>query len=145
MPKVQIFTDGACSGNPGPGGWAYLLRYGEFEKLGSGCDALTTNNKMELQAVIEAFKALKKPCEVAVYTDSQYVRKGMLEWIHTWQKKAWKNAKGESVKNQDLWQELLALSQIHQIEWHWVKGHNGHPDNERVDEAARLAIQEVLL
>jgi ribonuclease HI len=141
--KVQIFTDGACSGNPGPGGWAYLLRYGEYEKLGSGGEVHTTNNKMELQAVIEALKALKKSCQIDVYTDSQYVRKGMLEWIAGWQKKAWKNAKGEAVKNQDLWQELLALSQMHQIEWHWVKGHSGHPENERVDEAARLAIKGV--
>ncbi len=140
-PKVQIYTDGACSGNPGPGGWAYLLRYGEYEKLSSGFEAHTTNNKMELQAVIEALKALKKACAIAVYTDSQYVRKGMLEWIAGWQKKGWKNAKGEAVKNQELWQELLALSRIHSIEWHWVKGHSGHPENDRVDEAARLAVK----
>ncbi len=139
--QVQIFTDGACSGNPGPGGWAYLLRCGASEKLGSGAEAHTTNNKMELQAVIEALKALTKPCMIAVYTDSQYVRKGMLEWISGWQKKGWKNAKGEPVKNQELWRELLALSTVHQIEWHWVKGHSGHPENDRVDEAARLAIK----
>ncbi len=142
-PKVNIFTDGACSGNPGPGGWAYLLRSRGYEQLGSGAEAHTTNNKMELQAVISALQALKKPCSISLYTDSQYVRKGMLEWIKTWLKKGWKNSKGEAVKNQELWQTLFSLSALHEIEWHWVKGHSGDPDNDRVDAAARLAIKDL--
>ena len=142
MSTLKIYTDGACLGNPGPGGWAYLLQQGEHEKLGSGGEPDTTNNRMELRGVIEALRALKKPCTIDVITDSQYVRKGMMEWIHAWHKNGWKTAQKAPVKNQDLWQELHQLSQTHQIVWHWVKGHSGHPENERVDEAARLAAEK---
>ncbi len=139
---VVIYTDGACSHNPGPGGWAYLLRYGAHEKLASGHEAETTNNRMELRAVIEALKSLTRPCAVAVYTDSQYVRKGILEWMEGWQRNGWRTAAKKAVKNQDLWQDLLAATALHEIDWHWVKGHSGDPDNERVDEAARLACKD---
>ena len=138
MKKVEIFTDGACSGNPGPGGWAALLRYGDVEKMLSGGEVNTTNNRMELMAAIEALHALKTPCNVVLYTDSQYVQKGMTEWMPGWQRKAFKD-----VKNPDLWQRLLAVSQPHHVEWQWVRGHNGHPENERVDEAARIAAAAV--
>lgn len=141
--KIDIFTDGACLGNPGPGGWAYLLRYNEHQKIGSGGDFNTTNNRMELQAVIEALHALRKRCHIDLYTDSQYVRKGITEWIHSWKKNGWKNSQKQPVKNQDLWEELHALSQTHEMHWHWVKGHSGHPENEIVDEAARLAAEKM--
>ncbi|MCH9742768.1 MAG: ribonuclease HI [Proteobacteria bacterium] len=134
MKKVEIFTDGACSGNPGPGGWAALLRFGDVEKMLSGGAAHTTNNRMELQGAIEGLLALKVPCQVTLYTDSQYVQKGMREWMPGWQKKAFKG-----VKNPELWQALLAAAQPHVIDWQWVRGHNGHAENERVDEAARMA------
>jgi len=139
MKQVEVFTDGACSGNPGRGGWAALLRYQGQEKLISGAEALTTNNRMELMAAIEALKLLKEPCVVNFTTDSEYVRQGITTWIHGWQKRGWKTASKEPVKNQDLWQDLLALTQPHEIHWHWVKGHSGHPENELVDEAARMA------
>jgi ribonuclease HI len=132
--KVEIFTDGACSGNPGPGGWAALLRFGDVEKMLSGGAAHTTNNRMELQGAIEGLLALKVPCQVTLYTDSQYVQKGMREWMPGWQKKGFKG-----VKNPELWQALLAAAQPHVIDWQWVRGHNGHAENERVDEAARMA------
>jgi len=141
--KVQIFTDGACLGNPGPGGFAYLLKYGDHEKLGTGREPDTTNNRMELRAVIAALKALKKTCKIDVFTDSQYVRRGIMEWIHGWQKNGWKTANKDPVKNKDLWQELLEMSQKHDIAWHWVKGHSGHPENEIVDAAARQAAEEI--
>ncbi len=143
MYVINIFTDGACLGNPGPGGWAYLLRYGEHEKLGSGGEKATTNNRMELKAVIEALRALKKSCKIVLYTDSQYVRKGITEWIHAWHKNGWKTAQKDPVKNQDLWQALHQLTHTHEVEWHWVKGHSGHPENDRVDEAARLAAEKM--
>jgi ribonuclease HI len=136
--KVEIYTDGACTGNPGPGGWAALLRYGNMEKMLSGGEANTTNNRMELMAAIEGLNALKVPCNVVLYTDSQYVQKGMTEWMPGWQRKAFKN-----VKNPDLWQRLLAAAQPHHVEWQWVRGHNGHPENERVDQAARTAAAGV--
>jgi ribonuclease HI len=142
MMRIEIFTDGACLGNPGPGGWAYLLKYGAHEKLGSGGEKDTTNNRMELQAVIEALQALKKDCHIDITTDSQYVRKGITEWIHAWHKNGWKTAQKAPVKNKDLWQILHALVQTHEIAWHWVKGHSGHIENERVDEAARLAAEQ---
>lgn len=138
-PHIEIHTDGACSGNPGPGGWGALLRYGSTEKELSGGEALTTNNRMELLAAISALESLSKPCKVDLYTDSQYVQKGITEWMSSWLKRGWKNAKGEAVKNQDLWQRLNAAVGPHQVLWHWVKGHNGHVDNERVDGLARLA------
>ena len=140
-PAVQIYCDGACLGNPGPGGWATLLltsRAGkEHERVISGGETLTTNNRMELRAAIEGFKALKRSCSVSLYSDSQYVVKGMKEWIFGWQKNNWKNAARKPIENQDLWQELLQASSDHQVKWHWVKGHAGHPQNERVDEVAR--------
>lgn len=138
MKSVSLFTDGACLGNPGPGGWAALLRFGVHEKMLAGSAADTTNNRMELMAVIEGLNALQEACQVAVYTDSQYVQKGMTEWMPGWQKKAFKG-----VKNPDLWQALVTASARHQVSWHWVRGHNGHPENERVDEAARQAAESL--
>ena len=142
MKQVTIFTDGACSGNPGAGGWAALLRFGEHEKLISGTEKQTTNNRMELRAAIEGLKALKNPCYVIVVTDSQYVRKGITEWIIQWEKRAWKTSNNEAVKNIDLWQELLLQSKLHKIEWQWVKGHSNHPENTLVDKAAKAAINK---
>ena len=141
-PHIEIHTDGACSGNPGPGGWGALLRYGQSEKELSGGEKLTTNNRMELLAAIEAIESLNKPCRIDLYTYSQYVQKGISEWLPNWIKRGWKNAKGEPVKNQDLWQRLNLATKSHQIEWHWVKGHSGHPENERVDNLARLATDK---
>ena len=134
---VQLFTDGACSGNPGPGGWGVLMRYGEAEKELSGGAADTTNNRMELQAVIKGLDALTRPSTVEVYTDSQYVQKGITEWIHGWKKRGWKTAAKKPVKNADLWQALDTAQARHQVSWHWVKGHAGHAENERADELAR--------
>ncbi len=139
-PKVEAYTDGACSGNPGPGGWGVLLRTGLHEKELSGGEAKTTNQRMELRAAIESLKALKKPCHITIYSDSKYVIQGMTEWIHGWKKKAWKNANKKPVANQDLWQELDQASRRHEVTWEWVKGHAGHPENERADELARMAI-----
>jgi ribonuclease HI len=141
MNKVRIYTDGACSGNPGPGGWAYLLKYNEYEKLGSGRVEHTTNNQMELLAVIEGLRALNKPCHVEVYTDSQYVQKGISEWLSTWIKNGWRTSQKKPVKNQEYWQMLSEATAGHTISWHWVKGHAGHPENERVDAAACAAIR----
>ena len=140
MDEVIIYTDGACSGNPGPGGWGALLLSGTHEKEMSGGEPSTTNNRMELMAVIEALNALKKPVRAVVYTDSQYVQKGISEWIHGWKRKGWKTAGGDPVKNVDLWKALDADAGVHQVEWKWVKGHAGHPENERVDRLAREAI-----
>jgi ribonuclease HI len=137
---VDIFTDGACSGNPGPGGWGALLRYGKVEKELSGGETLTTNNRMEMMAAIEALEALKRPSTVRVYTDSQYVKKGITEWVPQWKKRGWRTADKKPVKNSDLWQRLEKAAQPHQVEWLWVKGHNGHVENERVDVLARSAI-----
>ena len=140
-PKIiDIFTDGACSGNPGPGGWGALLRYGEVEKELSGGEAQTTNNRMEMMAAIAALEALKRPSTVRLYTDSQYVKKGITEWVPQWKKRGWRTADKKPVKNSDLWQRLEKAEQPHQVEWLWVKGHNGHVENERVDLLARLAI-----
>lgn len=140
MDDVIIYTDGACSGNPGPGGWGALLKCGAVERELSGGERATTNNRMELLAVIEALNALKKPVRAVVYTDSQYVQKGISEWIHGWKRKGWKTAGGDPVKNVDLWQALDAAARVHEVEWKWVKGHAGHPENERVDRLARDAI-----
>ena len=138
MPEIEIFTDGACSGNPGAGGWGAILRYGKTEKELSGGEDLTTNNRMELQAVIEALKALKKPCQITLYTDSRYVMDGVTKWLLNWKLNNWKTTnKKSAVKNLELWQELDELLSHHQIKWMWVKGHNGHPENERVDKLAR--------
>lgn len=138
MASIEIFTDGACSGNPGAGGWGALLRYGKIEKELSGGDENTTNNRMELTAVIEALKALKKECNITIYTDSKYVMDGIQQWLPNWKLNGWKTTNKKSpVKNIELWQELDTLVQKHQIQWVWVKGHNGHPENERVDKLAR--------
>ena len=144
MAKVEIYTDGACRGNPGPGGWAALLLAGEHEREISGAEAATTNNRMELTAVIRALEALKRPVEGAIYTDSQYVRQGVLEWMPNWKARGWKTADKKPVKNQDLWQALDALVARHKLEWHWVKGHSGNVGNERVDALANRAIDALL-
>lgn len=141
---VEIYTDGACKGNPGPGGWGVVLRYGKVEKELSGAVPDTTNNRMELQAAIEGLKALNRPVPVHVYTDSTYVRDGITKWIHNWKVKGWRNANKKPVKNADLWQELDELASQFEIEWHWVKGHAGHPENERADQLATEAAEELL-
>ena len=142
MKDVVIYTDGACKGNPGPGGWGVVLRSGRHQKEMHGGEAETTNNRMELTAVIEALAALKRPCQVDLYLDSQYVRQGITSWIHGWKAKGWKTASKEPVKNVDLWQRLDALAHggAHQIRWHWVKGHAGHPGNERADALANMGV-----
>lgn len=139
MKKVEIFTDGACKGNPGPGGWGAILRYEGHEKELSGGDPHTTNNKMELTAAIEALGLLRERCAIDLFTDSTYLRDGMTRWIHNWQRNGWINASKQPVRNADLWQQLLTLADEHEIEWHWVKAHAGHPENERAD---RLASDE---
>jgi ribonuclease HI len=136
LPLVEIFTDGACKGNPGPGGWGAVLRFGDREKELSGGESPTTNNRMELMAAIEALNALKKPCRVSLTTDSNYVRDGITKWIHGWQKNGWRTASKKPVKNAELWQALQEAVKPHRIEWHWVRGHNGHPENERADALA---------
>ena len=143
MNKVKIFTDGACKGNPGPGGWGAILRYGTTEKEIYGASKNTTNNIMELTAVIESLKNLKKPCELTITTDSKYVKNGITEWIHNWKKNGWRTAAKKEVKNKELWIELDSLIQIHSISWDWVKGHSGHPENERADLLANVAIEEL--
>jgi len=140
MSLVEIYTDGACRGNPGPGGWGALLTCGEHVKELSGADPLTTNNRMELTAVIRALEALKGPSRLRIFTDSEYVRRGITEWIRTWKARGWKTADRKPVKNQDLWERLDALAAGHQIEWRWVRGHAGIPGNERVDRLANEAI-----
>lgn len=141
---VEIFTDGACRGNPGPGGWGILLRYNGQEKSLWGAEAHTTNNRMELMAAIQALHTLKRACQVVLTTDSEYVRKGITEWLPQWQKRNWLTADKKPVKNADLWQQLLAATTGHQIEWRWVKGHSGHRENEMADQLANHAIDELL-
>jgi ribonuclease HI len=141
---VDIYTDGACRGNPGPGGWAAVLSSGGREKEISGAQIRTTNNRMELQAVIEALQALKRPVDVRLYTDSQYVRRGILEWLPQWKARGWKTADKKPVKNQDLWELLEAAAARHRIEWHWIRGHTGIPGNERCDALANAAIDGLL-
>lgn len=138
--SVEIFTDGACRGNPGPGAWAALLRWKGSEREMAGYEPMTTNNRMELMAPIQALESLKRPCRVRITTDSQYVRNGMTQWIHNWKRRGWHTADKKPVKNQDLWERLDALAQAHQVEWHWVKGHGGHVENERVDQLANDAL-----
>jgi ribonuclease HI len=140
MSIVEIYTDGACRGNPGPGGWGALLTTGEHRKELSGAEPLTTNNRMELTAVIRALEALKRPTEARIFTDSEYVRRGITEWVKSWKARGWKTADRKPVKNQDLWERLDALAAGHKIEWRWVKGHSGVPGNERVDQLANQAI-----
>ena len=142
MKQVQIFTDGACKGNPGPGGWVVLLRMGAHEKELSGGEADTTNNRMELTAAIEGLKALIEPCSVDLYSDSKYVLDGMTKWVEGWQRRGWVNASKKPVRNADLWHELIDISAQHQVEWHWVKGHSGHPENERADRLASDAADQ---
>ena len=137
---VEIFTDGACSGNPGPGGYGAILKYDEEIKEISGYEPETTNNRMEMMAVIEALRKIKRPCNIKVVTDSNYVVKGMSEWMPGWIMRNWQTAQKKPVLNRDLWEELSKLSQLHKIEWEWVKGHHGHPENERCDQLARDAI-----
>lgn len=139
---VEIFTDGACRGNPGPGGWGALLRYNGTEREIYGYQPVTTNNQMELMAAIQALETLTRPCEVVLTTDSQYVRQGITEWLVGWKRKGWKTAAGKPVKNQELWQRLDTATTQHRIDWRWVKGHSGHAENERVDQLANKAIDE---
>ena len=143
MPVVEIYTDGACRGNPGPGGWGAVLRSGKHEQELYGGEPNTTNNRMEMTAVVNALTALKNPSNVTLTTDSQYVRKGITEWIHNWKKNGWKTSAKQAVKNADLWQQIDALSTEHTIRWEWVKGHSGHPENERVDALANRGIDEM--
>lgn len=141
MKTVEIFTDGACSGNPGPGGWGAILRYGKREKELSGGEAETTNNRMELTAAIEALQALKEPCVIDLHTDSSYVRDGITAWIEGWKRNGWRTADRKPVKNAELWQALDAARLRHEVRWHWVRGHAGHPENERADELARAGME----
>ncbi|WP_295497137.1 ribonuclease HI [Sphingorhabdus sp. EL138] len=145
MKQLEVFTDGACKGNPGPGGWGAVIRYGKHEKEISGGDPDTTNNRMELSAAIQALKILIEPCHVKLHTDSKYVLDGITKWIHGWQRNGWKNASKQPVRNADLWRDLIDAVARHQVEWIWVKGHNGHPENERADrlasDAAEVAAQ----
>ncbi len=141
--QVEIFTDGSCLGNPGPGGYGIVLRYKKVEKTLAEGFTLTTNNRMEMLAAVVALQTLKEPCSVILTTDSQYVRQGITQWIHNWKKRDWKTADKKPVKNVELWQKLDELIQQHDIDWYWVKGHSGHPENERVDELANIAIDEM--
>ena len=140
---VFLYTDGACKGNPGKGGWGVLMRYGSHEKELFGGEAHTTNNRMELTAIIQGLAALKRPCAVVIYTDSQYVKNGMEKWIHGWKKNGWKTASKQPVKNEDLWQQLDQLAAQHQIQWQWVRGHAGHAENERADALANQGVASV--
>lgn len=141
--RVSIYTDGACSGNPGPGGWAALLRFGAAEKELSGGEAMTTNNRMELTAAIEALRALKRRSAVDLHTDSEYLRNGIMQWIHGWKRNGWRTASKDPVKNVELWQALDELVRAHDVTWHWVKGHAGHEENERVDKLARAEVRKL--
>lgn len=141
MKKVEVFTDGACKGNPGPGGWGALLRLGKHEKELSGGEAHTTNNRMEMTAAIRALGALIEPCEVELHTDSRYLIDGITKWVHGWQKRGWVNASKKPVRNEDLWHELIAATAKHRVTWRWVRGHSGHPENERVDRLACAAAE----
>lgn len=143
QPEVELFTDGACSGNPGPGGWGAILRMGGREKELSGGEPATTNNRMEMMAAIAGLEALQRPCKVALFTDSTYVKDGVTKWIKGWKRNGWKTADKKPVKNIDLWQRLDAVHAQHQVVWHWVKGHSGHPENERADALARAAIAQI--
>ncbi len=140
-PYVEIFADGACSGNPGPGGFGAIMRSGEKVRELSGCERMTTNNRMEMLGVISALEALRRPCRVSVTTDSNYVVRGMSEWVHGWKKNNWRNSQKKEVLNRDLWERLLKAAEPHVVEWVWIKGHDGHPENERCDAVAREAIK----
>ncbi len=142
LTPVDMFTDGACSGNPGPGGWGVILRCKGVEKELKGGEPQTTNNRMEMMAVLQGLTALTRPCRVNIYTDSEYVKKGMTEWLRGWKARGWKTADKKPVKNDDLWQALDSAAQRHDLSWHWVRGHNGHPENERADQLARDGARE---
>lgn len=142
MQEIVIYTDGACKGNPGPGGWGVLLQMGDHEKSLCGGENPTTNNRMELLAAIRALQALKRPAQIKLYTDSQYVRKGITEWMDNWKRRGWRTAAKKPVKNEDLWRELDQEAARHEVEWHWVKGHSGHPGNERADALANQGIEQ---
>lgn len=142
--QIEIYTDGACRGNPGPGGWGAVMRYNGHEKLLKGSEPHTTNNRMELSAAIAGLSALKESVKISLTTDSEYLRRGIIEWMPTWKKRGWKTADNKPVKNQDLWEKLDKLIANHHIEWHWVKGHSGHPENELADKLANEAIDEML-
>jgi ribonuclease HI len=144
LDKVTIFTDGACRGNPGPGGWGAILRYDEREKELYGAERESTNNRMELMAAIVALETLKRPCDVTLTTDSEYLRKGITEWLANWKRRGWKTANKKSVKNRDLWERLEAATHEHRIHWKWIKGHSGHEENERADALANRAIEEMM-
>lgn len=144
MKHVIIYTDGACRGNPGPGGWGALLRYGRHEKILSGAQSHTTNNRMEMTAAIQALAAMSEPCKIELHTDSQYLQKGITEWLPGWKLRGWKKSDKKPVKNADLWQALDQETLRHQVSWHWVKGHSGHPENDLVDSIANQAIDELL-
>ena len=142
LTEVEMFTDGACKGNPGPGGWGVVIRAGGREKDLSGGETPTTNNRMELLAAIRGLEALTRPCRVRLYTDSNYVRDGITRWVHGWQKNGWRTADRKPVKNAELWQELIEAAAPHRVEWHWVKGHSGHPENDRADALACAAANQ---
>ncbi|MCX7115568.1 MAG: ribonuclease HI [Gammaproteobacteria bacterium] len=141
---IKMYTDGACKGNPGPGGWGVILYYQHHEKTFLGAEMATTNNRMELTAAIKGLQSLTRSCQVELYTDSQYLRQGMTQWLSAWKKRGWKTSSNQAIKNLDLWQTLDELSKLHHIEWHWVKAHSGHPENERADQLANQAITELL-
>ena len=143
MSRVEIYTDGACRGNPGPGGWGALMRVGDREREIYGGEPATTNNRMELTAAIRALETLKRRCQVAVYSDSTYLRDGITTWLADWKRRGWKTADRKPVKNQDLWEQLEALAAAHEVEWHWVRGHDGHPENERADLLANRGVDEL--
>jgi len=143
-PRIDVFTDGACRGNPGPGGWGVLLRYGQREKTLCGGEAETTNNRMELMAAIRALEALTRAAEIHIYTDSRYVMNGITEWLPNWKRRGWKTAAKKPVKNVDLWQRLDQATSVHKLHWHWVKGHAGHPGNEQADKLANQGIDDML-
>lgn len=143
MDSVRIYADGACKGNPGPGGWGALLVIGAAEKELFGAEADTTNNRMELTAAIRALEALKRPCEVDIFTDSQYVQKGMTEWVHSWKRRGWRTADKQAVKNVDLWRQLEVAAAVHKVRWHWVRGHAGHVENERADALANRGVEQL--
>jgi ribonuclease HI len=143
LTQVEIFTDGACRGNPGPGGWGAILRSGGHEREIYGNEPATTNNRMEMTAAIRALESLKQPCKIKLFTDSQYLRQGITEWLENWKQRGWKTADRKPVKNQDLWLRVEELNEIHDIEWHWVRGHDGHPENERADGLANRGIDEL--
>src|SRR5262245_2026045 len=144
MKHINIYTDGACRGNPGPGGWGALLRYGRHEKILSGSELHTTNNRMELTAAIKALAAVRERCKIELHTDSKYLQKGVLEWLESWKRRGWKKADNKLVKNADLWQALDHEASRHQVTWHWVKGHSGHPENDLVDQIANQAIDDLI-